>query len=146
MVNSCFISFLPYRSAPHWKNNRDLNYIIGARLAPWKILRSAPLPAEPRSAVRGRIIKSTAGRGELWMMVAEHLMFYLNTHSFSYQEQLILQSALCENFGIICNINRHESQYKLYIRSKSMKTFRSLVYPHFIPSMLYKLYSIKNTK
>ena len=73
------------------------------------------------------------------MMVAEHLMvLFKYTFFFSYQEQLILQSALCENFGIICNINRHESQYKLYIRSKSMKTFRSLVYPHFIPSMLYK--------
>lgn len=80
------------------------------------------------------------------MMVAEHLMVLFKYTFFSYQEQLILQSALCENFGIICNINRHESQYKLYIRSKSMKTFRSLVYPHFIPSMLYKLYSIKNTK
>lgn len=66
--------------------------------------------------------------------------FYLNTHSFSYQEQLILQAALLDNFGIICNIHKHASQYKLYIRAQSMATFRLLVYPHFAPSMLYKLY------
>jgi LAGLIDADG DNA endonuclease family len=72
--------------------------------------------------------------------------FYLNNHSFSFREQLILQQALFIkkiNFGLICNIHKHESQYKLYIRAKSLPQFRSLVLPYFTPSMLYKLYPTK---
>jgi len=66
--------------------------------------------------------------------------FYLNTHSFSYEEQLILQNALLVKFGILCNINKHGKQYKLYIRAQSMNTFRSLVLPHFSSSFYYKLF------
>ncbi len=62
----------------------------------------------------------------IWAMVDGSLTphgFYLNTHSFSYQEQLILQAALLDNFGIVCNIHKHKSQYKWYIRAQSMDTF-----------------------
>ena len=66
--------------------------------------------------------------------------FYLNTHSFSFEEQLILKKALLDNFGILCNIHKHGAQFKLYIRAQSMTTFRTVVTPHFTPSMNYKLF------
>jgi hypothetical protein len=66
--------------------------------------------------------------------------FYLNTHSYSYEEQLILQSALLKKFGVVCNIHKHGIHYKLYIRAQSMKVFRSLVLPHFSPFFYYKLF------
>lgn len=66
--------------------------------------------------------------------------FYLNTHSYSYTEQLILQKAMLDNFGILCNIHKHELQFKLYIRAESMNTFISVVSPYFVSSMNYKLF------
>lgn len=65
--------------------------------------------------------------------------FYLNTHSYSYREQLLLQQALFVNFGILCSIHRQGKHYKLYIKSQSMPIFKSLVFPYFSPSFYYKL-------
>jgi hypothetical protein len=69
--------------------------------------------------------------------------FYLNTHSYSYTEQLILQKALLDNFvrsRILCNIHKHKLQFKLYIRAESMNIFISVVSPYFVSSMNYKLF------
>lgn len=66
--------------------------------------------------------------------------FYLNTMSFSYSEQVILQGALLNRFGIVVRIHKHKTQYKLYIVASSMPKFRALVYPHFHYSMFYKLF------
>lgn len=66
--------------------------------------------------------------------------FYLNTMSFSYSEQVILQEALLNRFGIVVKIHKHKNQFKLYIVASSMPKFRALVYPHFHDSMHYKLF------
>ena len=65
--------------------------------------------------------------------------FYLNTHSFSYEEQIILQKALLYKFGLECNIHKHGKQFKLYIKAKSKPLFISLVKPYFSSFFLYKL-------
>jgi hypothetical protein len=65
--------------------------------------------------------------------------FYLNTHSFSYKEQIILQDILLKKFNIVCNIHKHGKLFKLYIRAQSMDLFRSLVKPYFLPHFYYKL-------
>jgi LAGLIDADG DNA endonuclease family len=59
--------------------------------------------------------------------------FYLNTHSFSYEEQIILQKALLYKFGLECNIHKHGKQFKLYIKAKSKLLFINLVKPYFSP-------------
>lgn len=65
--------------------------------------------------------------------------FYLNTHSYSYEENVILQNILLIKFNIICKIHKHGQQYKLYITAQSFNVFITLVKPYFNSSMLYKL-------
>lgn len=62
--------------------------------------------------------------------------FYLNTHSFSYEEQIILKDILFTKFNILCNIHKHKNKYKLYIRAKSMDIFKQLVKPYYISFLL----------
>jgi hypothetical protein len=50
--------------------------------------------------------------------------FYLNTHSFSYEEQIVLKDIFLHKFNILCNIHKHEKLYKIYIRGKSMNKFK----------------------
>ena len=57
--------------------------------------------------------------------------FYLNTHSYSFNEQIVLQNALKYKFNIDTNIHKHENIYKLYIKAKSMPTLRYYVLPYF---------------
>nr|UEV87057.1 hypothetical protein [Grifola frondosa] len=63
--------------------------------------------------------------------------FYLNTHSYSFEEQIILLPngvrALNIKFGIETSIHKHENKYKLYVKAKSMPTLRYLVLPYFTP-------------
>lgn len=66
--------------------------------------------------------------------------FYLNTHSYTKDEQIILQKALYTKFNLDTTIHVHGDQFKLYIRAKSMPTLRYLVLPYFAPSFYYKLY------
>ena len=40
--------------------------------------------------------------------------FYLNTHSYSFNEQIILQNALKYKFNIDTNIHKHGNKYKLW--------------------------------
>ena len=57
--------------------------------------------------------------------------FYLNTHSYTFKEQIVLQNALKYKFNIDTNIHKHENIYKLYIKAKSMPTLRYYVLPYF---------------
>lgn len=66
--------------------------------------------------------------------------FYLNTHSYSMDEQIILQQALKSKFNLDTNIHKHGDLLKLYIKASSMPTFRALVHPYFCPAFYYKLY------
>uniref|UniRef100_UPI002237B00A LAGLIDADG endonuclease n=1 Tax=Ramaria cf. rubripermanens TaxID=2016387 RepID=UPI002237B00A len=67
--------------------------------------------------------------------------FYFYTLSYSIEEHLILHKILNSKFNLETNFHKHGNKYKLYIRSKSMPIFRFIVYPYFIESFYYKLYS-----
>ena len=64
---------------------------------------------------------------------------HLNTHSCSFNEQIILQNALKYKFNLDTNIHKHGNKYKLYIKAKSMPTLRCYVLPYFF-FFYYKLY------
>ena len=65
--------------------------------------------------------------------------FYLNTHSYTLNEQIILQNALKSKFNLDTKIHKHGHHFKLYIKASSMQTFQKLVYPYFCPFFYYKL-------
>ncbi len=64
---------------------------------------------------------------------------FLNSLSFSKKENQLLQKCLKENFFIDSRIHWVSDGYRIYIPSKEVKRFFSLVYPYIIPSMRYKL-------
>jgi hypothetical protein len=66
--------------------------------------------------------------------------FYLNTHSYTMEEQIILQNALKLNFNLETKIHKHGNQFKIYIKAISMPKLRLLVLPYFCSSFYYKLY------
>jgi len=65
----------------------------------------------------------------------------LCTNSFTYEDCLILISALYKNFGLKCTINSAgaPNQYCIYIWKESMEDLRRIVSPHIVPSMKYKI-------
>ena len=67
-----------------------------------------------------------------------HGMF-LNTLSYSKQEQIILQKCLLKNFGINTRIHWITDGLRLYIPVEDAKKFSSLIGLYIIPSMIYKL-------
>lgn len=62
----------------------------------------------------------------------------LNTQSYTFLEQKIIQQAISK-LSIQANIQKHTSQFVIYIPSKSMNRLRTLVRPFLIPEMAYKL-------
>lgn len=71
------------------------------------------------------------GRRQYFSLSSGESGFYLNTHSYSFNEQIVLQNALKYKFNIDTNIHKHENIYKLYIKAKSMPTLRYYVLPYF---------------
>ena len=67
-----------------------------------------------------------------------HGMF-LNTLSYSEQEQIRLQKCLLKNFGIHTRIHWITDGFRLYIPTEDSKKFSGLIGPYIIPSMIYKL-------
>jgi hypothetical protein len=63
----------------------------------------------------------------------------LNTQSFSYEENVLLSDLLRAKFGISAGINKDRGYFRLLITTASMERLTSLVRPHMIPDMLYKL-------
>lgn len=63
----------------------------------------------------------------------------LSTDCFSYEENLILQKCLLDNFGVSSKVHRKGRAWNIYIPSTQMRTIRVLLNPHIIPSMNYKL-------
>ena len=69
------------------------------------------------------------------------------THSFSYEEQELLQEMFLKRFNIETTIRKTKHKYKgnihkghcLYIRKKAHPIFFELIKPHMIPSFLYKM-------
>jgi len=65
--------------------------------------------------------------------------FYLSTNSFHYEEVQLLCNALKERFNLDCSVHSQRGQPRLYISANSMPLFRSIVFPYFHSSMMYKL-------
>jgi hypothetical protein len=63
----------------------------------------------------------------------------ISTHSFDYSEQLKLQEALKNRFGIKCNIQKAKDKFWLWIKSESTPRLVELIQQYFIPNMFYKL-------
>ena len=78
----------------------------------------------------------------VWLMddgAAEGKQLRLNTQSFSLKENELVLSFLRAKFGIEARLNRDKDRYRLRIVNASVPRLKSLVGPHLIPSMLYKL-------
>ena len=63
----------------------------------------------------------------------------LNTDSFSFDENRLLQKALQTNFGIVSVIHKKGKYWNLYIPEKYAKTFVSLVKPFMHKTLDYKV-------
>ncbi len=63
----------------------------------------------------------------------------INTSCFSHAEQVALQSALAERFGVEVSIHKVGRGFQLYVRSRSFERFVSLISPYVVPQMRYKL-------
>lgn len=62
----------------------------------------------------------------------------LNTQSYHLGEQRVIQRAL-KKLSVESTIQKHKTQHVVYIPSKAMPRLRTLVRPHLITSMKYKL-------
>ena len=63
---------------------------------------------------------------------------YLNTQQFSLLDQKKLLNCL-RKFGINARLNRDKKYYRIRILKESIKNFMSIVAPHTVASMEYKL-------
>ncbi len=64
--------------------------------------------------------------------------FYLHTKGFTFLEVYKLAGMLHYKFSLLCSVQEHENRPVIYIKSKSMNTFYSIVIPHIHPSMMSK--------
>jgi hypothetical protein len=64
---------------------------------------------------------------------------YLNTQQFSMQDQKTLQGILLNQFGIHSGLNRDKEYWRIRVVSADAQKFCSIVRPHIVPSMEYKL-------
>lgn len=64
---------------------------------------------------------------------------FLNSLSFSKEENNILCECLNQNFSLSPRVHWVQDGYRLYIPSGDVKKFCEIIYPHIIPSMRYKL-------
>lgn len=65
--------------------------------------------------------------------------YFIPTHSFFYDDQLILVNALEEHFGIRSVLHKDKQYFKLAIKTESHNAFRGLVEPYIHQYFKYKL-------
>lgn len=63
----------------------------------------------------------------------------LCTEGFTNADTLLLMSVLIDKFGLSCRIERHGESSRIVIRRESINLLRSLVLPHMIPEMKYRV-------
>ena len=63
----------------------------------------------------------------------------INSQNFSYSEHIILKDILRNNFEVEANIHKDRHMFRLWIKAKDMDKLKKNIFPHIIPSMLYKL-------
>lgn len=69
----------------------------------------------------------------------EHRTVLLNTQGFSAKDLAVLQRALRKKFLVHTTIRKQREGDQLYVVSESADTFLTLIEPHCIPSLRYKL-------
>lgn len=65
--------------------------------------------------------------------------YYINTQSFTQDENALLAGVLNKKFGITTAIYQNHGKPRLYIGAKSKSLFREIVRPFVLPSLQYKL-------
>ena len=63
----------------------------------------------------------------------------LHTKGFSYGDNWLLKKAIKEKLGLEFNIHKHGKYFYLWLRTKDVPLFISLVTPWMCSSFLYKL-------
>lgn len=67
--------------------------------------------------------------------------YILNTQNFTLKEQERLAAALGRNFNLEVNIHKDQTNYRLYITTKSRDDFTKIVSPFILPCFQSKLFS-----
>lgn len=65
--------------------------------------------------------------------------YNIATHSFSYDDQLILVNTLKKNFGVQSAIHGDKKYFKLTIKAESHNAFQGLIKAYIHPYFKYKL-------
>ena len=68
----------------------------------------------------------------------------INTHSFEKDVQEKILKVLLEKYSVKATLVRDRSKWKIAIGNQSMNKFLSLLAPHIIPSMSYKIANPRN--
>jgi len=63
----------------------------------------------------------------------------LYTEGFTNADTLLLMSVLIDKFGLSCRAEGHKVRLRIVIRRDSIDLLRSLVLPHMIPEMKYRV-------
>ena len=71
--------------------------------------------------------------------IGKNPAYLISTHSFAYENQLILVNALETKFGIQSGLYKDKKYFRLSIKKKSRSTFRELIQPFIHPYFEYKL-------
>ena len=71
--------------------------------------------------------------------IGKNPVYVISTHSFAYEDQLILVNALETKFGVQSGLYKDKKYLKLSIKKKSRNTFRELIQPFIHPYFAYKL-------
>jgi len=65
----------------------------------------------------------------------------LCTDSYTIQDVVRLMNVLMVRCELICTVHKSQpGRYQIFISKKSMDKLRSIVKPHMVPSMLYKIH------
>ena len=63
----------------------------------------------------------------------------VSTQSFIPSDVKVLRDAINQKFGLSSTLQRQNKTYNIYFPKASIERLKTLVKPHFIPSMYYKL-------
>lgn len=64
---------------------------------------------------------------------------YLNTNAYLVEDVDRLRQCLENNFGIVISVHYAAAKLRIYIAKAQFEQFCSLIRPHVIPEMQYKL-------
>lgn len=65
--------------------------------------------------------------------------YNINTQSFSEEEQKIVVSLFARVWNVDCTLQLNNGKYRIFVRKRSVDDFATIIRPHILPSMQYKL-------